>query len=301
MKKKNIFYLVLGLLFIVLSGCTLASSEDSSSKSVSSESLATGDTNVDKTEIVVGTGGTPAPYVTVGEDGQPTGYDIEVIKEVFNRLPDHELRIELTDIPSVLTGVSTGTYDIAVNNFSYNEERANNYYYSYPYNHGTYIYIHSKNTSISSLDEAAENGLTYVGTVGTAATTAIENYNADHPNQPIEIEYSEAELPVLIQSLEERDDAFKIDDYPIYYLADQQFDFDQLETTDITEADADYINYVTHAYLLFGNSAEGEELRELINPVLKEMAEDGTIQRLSEEHFGRDQTPEASNYEETVN
>ncbi|MDK6687781.1 transporter substrate-binding domain-containing protein, partial [Aerococcus sp. UMB8623] len=84
-----------------------------------------------------------------------------------------ELKLELTDIPSVLTGVNTGNYDIGVNNFSYNEERAQNYLYSYPYNNAKYCFIHHKDNKIESLDQAAQAGLTYIGDPSTNNTAAV--------------------------------------------------------------------------------------------------------------------------------
>lgn len=301
MKRKNLFLLVLGLLVLVLSGCALGNdSQESNTEETSTTEEAT-ETNVETTEIVVGSGGRPMPYVTVDADGQPAGYDIEVVQEIFNRIPEYELRLELTDIPAILTGVSTGTYDIAANNFSYNEARAENYYYSFPYNNTRYVFIYNENNPVTSLDEAAENGMIYTGLAGTAATTAVENYNEANPDAPIEIEYSEADTPVLFQQLQDSEDTFKIDDYPVYYVADQEFDYQDLETTEVGEADADYINTVTQAHLLFAKTDEGLELRNRINEVIKEMAEDGTLKELTEAHFGTDQTPPAAVYEEPVN
>ena len=94
--------------------------------------------------VKAGTGANVKPYTYVGDDNETTGYDVEVLKEVFDRLDGYDLQIEVTDIPSVFSGVTSGTYQIGVNNFSYNEERAKSYLYSYPYDKIGYVFITKK-------------------------------------------------------------------------------------------------------------------------------------------------------------
>lgn len=94
--------------------------------------------------VKAGTGANVKPYTYVGEDNETTGYDVEVLKEVFERLDGYDLQLEVTDIPSVFSGVTSGTYQIGVNNFSYNEERAKSYLYSYPYDKIGYVFVTKK-------------------------------------------------------------------------------------------------------------------------------------------------------------
>ncbi|MDK8502372.1 transporter substrate-binding domain-containing protein [Aerococcus sp. UMB1112A] len=289
---KRLSLSLVSLLF--LGGCALADSGASSTASSASS-------EADSATVVAGTGGMPPPYVTVDNQNNLTGYDIDVIKEVFKRLPDRELKLELTDIPSVLTGVNTGNYDIGVNNFSYNEERAQNYLYSYPYNNAKYCFIHHKDNKIESLDQAAQAGLTYIGDPSTNNTAAVKKYNEDHPDKPITIEYSDAEIPVKYQQIEADPKKFAIDDYPIYNLNQENYHYDQLEAHPMSDQDKDYLNSSILAYFLFAKNDKGQALRDEVNQVLKEMAEDGTIKKLTEEHFGQDQTPAKEHYEKPLN
>ena len=84
----------------------------------------------EKKVIKAVTSGTLAPYFYVNDDNELTGVDIDIVKEVFNRLPQYELKIEQAD---ALQGVLSGQYDIAVNNYGYTDERAESYYFSLPY------------------------------------------------------------------------------------------------------------------------------------------------------------------------
>lgn len=114
---------------VLATGC--GSSSGSASKDSSSDS--------GKTVIKAATGANAKPYVYVGDDDKPAGYDVDVLNAVFDKLPDYELEYEVTDFGSVLSGLNSGNYQIGVNNFSYNEDRGASYLYSYPYDKISYI------------------------------------------------------------------------------------------------------------------------------------------------------------------
>lgn len=70
-------------------GSAASSSAEGSSASDSGE----------KKVIKAATSGTLAPYFYVNDDNELTGVDIDIVKEVFNRLPQYELKIEQADAP----------------------------------------------------------------------------------------------------------------------------------------------------------------------------------------------------------
>ena len=118
---------------------------------------ATGNADGDVTVIKAVTKGSPAPYVTIDENNQPAGSDIEIIKAVFERLPQYELQISLAD--DALTGIISGQYDIGVNNYGYREERADSYYFSYPYKTGYDVYIQrADDKPLEGLKDLADRG-----------------------------------------------------------------------------------------------------------------------------------------------
>ena len=77
---------------VLATGC--GSSSGSASKDCSSDS--------GKTVIKAATGANAKPYVYVGDDDKPAGYDVDVLNAVFDKLPDYELEYEVTDFGSVL-------------------------------------------------------------------------------------------------------------------------------------------------------------------------------------------------------
>ena len=83
---------------VLATGC--GSSSESASKDSSSDS--------GKTVIKAATGANAKPYVYVGDDDKPAGYDVDVLNAVFDKLPDYELEYEVTDFGSVLSGLNSG-------------------------------------------------------------------------------------------------------------------------------------------------------------------------------------------------
>ena len=73
---------------VLATGC--GSSSGSASKDSSSDS--------GKTVIKAATGANAKPYVYVGDDDKPAGYDVDVLNAVFDKLPDYELEYEVTDL-----------------------------------------------------------------------------------------------------------------------------------------------------------------------------------------------------------
>lgn len=152
--------------------------------------------------VKAGTGANVKPYTYVGDDNETTGYDVEVLKEVFDRLDGYDLQIEVTDIPSVFSGVTSGTYQIGVNNFSYNEERAKSYLYSYPYDKIGYVFITKKGApEVKTFADAA--GKSFEGQSGVSVTTAIESWNEKNPDKKIDITYTDADTAITLQHIED--------------------------------------------------------------------------------------------------
>lgn len=125
-----------------------------------------------KTVIKAATGANAKPYVYVGDDDKPAGYDVDVLNAVFDKLPDYELEYEVTDFGSVLSGLNSGNYQIGVNNFSYNEDRGASYLYSYPYDKISYVFVTKKGGKELSFEALPEEDPHPVARTPAASVTA---------------------------------------------------------------------------------------------------------------------------------
>ena len=301
--KKNLIATVLGTALVIgsLTGCGEAATASANTAEVKTEEAADKTESAETTEtaeqtevtavktIKAATGGGPKPYVYVGEDDQPTGYDIEVLKAVFDIIPEYDLEIEVTDFPSVFAGLNAGNYQIGVNNFSYNEERASSYLYSLPYDKVSYVFVYGKDqTPITSLADAA--GLSFEGGAGVSVTNAIEHWNELNPDAQINITYTEADTTVELQHIEDGTTSFGIIDGPMYTAYVDEYGFD-IDKSNIPEDEVKLIADNLYAYYILPK--DETELRDKIDEAIKQLKADGTLKKLSEQFFGGvDQSPE---------
>ena len=194
------------------------------------------------------------PYTYVGDDNETTGYDVEVLKEVFDRLDGYDLQIEVTDIPSVFSGVTSGTYQIGVNNFSYNEERAKSYLYSYPYDKIGYVFITKKGApEVKTFADAA--GKSFEGQSGVSVTTAIESWNEKNPDKKIDITYTDADTAITLQHIEDGTTDLAIIDVAMYNAYQKEYNYDVV-ANQISDEDAKAIADNSYAYYIFPKDQE---------------------------------------------
>jgi polar amino acid transport system substrate-binding protein len=253
------------------------------------------------TVIKAATNGSPAPYMTVDENNELQGSDIDIIRAVFDRLPQYELQIEVTS--DALTGLQSGQYQIAVNNYGWREERGETYYYSLPYKTGYDVYIQrADDEPLTGLQDLADRGYkTEVG-AGSLKASALEAWNEENPDHQIDIVYSEVDFQQKFQHIVDGVTDVAIDDGPILDTLITQFGLeDELVGNEIDEETQAYISPHNSSYFLFPKDEAGEALREDVDQVLVELKEDGTLAEILTGYFGRDTSPSEENMQETLN
>ena len=96
-----------------------------------------GKSSGEKQMITVATDSDTAPFTfKKGDDFK--GYDIDLVKAIFKDSDKYEVKFVTTPFDSILTGVDSGRYQIAANDFNYNEERAQKYGFSDPISRSNY-------------------------------------------------------------------------------------------------------------------------------------------------------------------
>ena len=269
MKKTKKFWAVLaaaGLLAASFAGCgSNASANAGSSSGSAASSSAEGSSASDSGEkkvIKAVTSGTLAPYFYVNDDNELTGVDIDIVKEVFNRLPQYELKIEQAD---ALQGVLSGQ-------------------------------------PLTSLTDLADRGYKIELSAGSLTANALEKWNTDNPDHQINIVYSNANFQVRYQHIVDGTADVAIDDGPIIDNLLPQFGLEgQLEANEIDEETEDFLFPQNNTYFLFGKNEEGAALREDVDKALKEMKEDGTLSKITTEYLGVDTSPDEKYFDETPN
>ncbi len=299
MKTKRVKAIAAGLTAVLLAGGILGgcgSDNTGSTAGQADTSAASGDTKVVKAV----TGGSLAPYMYVDDNDELTGVDIDILKEVFNRLPQYDLQIEIAD---ALQGVLSGQYDIAVNNYGYTEERAESYYFSYPYKTTYNVYIQRPDDEpLTSLQDIADRGYKIELEAGGLTANALEQWNEENPDHQIDIVYIETNFQVKFEHIVDGTTDLAIDDGPILDTLLEKFGLEgKLVGNDIDDATQDFLFPHNNTYFLFGKNEEGAALREDVDKVLKEMKEDGTLEKITTGYFGKDTSPKDEYFEETIN
>ncbi|MBQ8983029.1 MAG: transporter substrate-binding domain-containing protein [Lachnospiraceae bacterium] len=247
------------------------------------------DTNTEVTTIVAVTGASPRPFTYYNDDNELVGQNIELVEAIFEKLPQYELKWEVTDFTSIFAGLDSDRYQLGVNNFGMNDERKEKYLFTDPEFANQLIIVSGKDVDLpegEELDYADLAGLEFVGSAGVNQTTNVENYNDANPDNPITLTYTEEDLAVQLQGIQDGKYDFTTIDAPMYYGYYQpEFGFDLK------------VNYLKGygtsdgLYSYFLVSKGNEQLVEDINRALYEVVEEGKSKEINEKYFGGDYTP----------
>jgi polar amino acid transport system substrate-binding protein len=270
------------------------SSDSSASSGSSSESTQADSSQGETTKITIATSGAPNPFSYQEEDGTITGYDVEIIKAVLDRLPQYEYEIEIADFAAIFSGLDSDKYQIGVNNFSYNDERAEKYIYTKAIFKNAYVVaVQKDNDDIQTFEDLL--GKSTEVSPDTTYSSALEAYNQEHSDNPINVSYySDVDLVQVLQRVADGLFDFQLIDKPMFDNYMSEYDLN-LKGVELSEEESNLIT-TPFSYVLV--SKGNEQLAEDINTTLAELVKDGTIKEISEKFFnGEDYTP-YSEYEE---
>ncbi|WP_270335735.1 transporter substrate-binding domain-containing protein [Streptococcus macedonicus] len=243
----------------------------------------------EKITVVAATSGSPKPF-TYEEDGELTGQNIELIKAVFKKLPQYKLKIVKVEFSSIFSGLTSGRYQIAVNNLAKNAEREKNYLFTDPIFKNSYVAIFKNGSDkAKTADEWSDlAGLSTVGSSGVNSTTAIEEYNKANPDNTIKLNYSSEDLKSQLEGVESGKYDFLVMDKPMFEYYQKEYSLDLTGKTisgDLSTA------LMSEPYSYFVVGKEETQLAEDINAALKEVVEDGTSKQINEKYFDEDYSP----------
>ena len=277
-KKLGILVTILLTVAFAIVGCG-QKSDTSTSKSSTEQA---------KKKIIVATGGMPKPFSFVDSNNNVTGYDIDVVKAVFEKLPQYDISFEKTEFTSIFAGLDSDRYQIGANNFAMNEKRKEKYIYSEPIFKNQYVIaVADKNNDIKSFTDLLGKK-TEVST-GTNYATALENYNSKHSDKPVSLSYTDADLVSILQHVESGQFDFQLIDAAMLKGYIEEYGL-KIKTISLSKEDSDLIG-TPYSYLLIGKGANGDALSKDVNKALAEVIKDGTIKKISEKYFKDDFSP----------
>jgi len=274
MKKTKI--MTIGLLLVsmilLLAGCQSSTSVDSPQN---------GGKEVKK--IIIGTGSDYKPYCFLDEKNNLTGFEIEVLKKVNERLPQYEFEFKTFDFNAILVSLETGKIDLAAHQFEVNADRKNKYLFG---DEGVTIYdlkivVKEDKNNINSLDDlAAINGTVEVGKASSNKTAVVDRWNKEHDNK-LKLILEASDTTITLQNIDSgKTDAFvniqrNVDAYKATYGA-------KIKTV------GEPISLSNSYYLYRKNDETGTQLKKDVDGALKALKEDGTLAELSKKWLGGD-------------
>jgi len=262
-------FVIAGLMFSLAACGTTNESEGQKDKADTAEGENLYEKIKEEGVIRVGTEGTYPPFTFHDENGELTGYDVEVAKEVAKRL-GLEVEFKETQWDAMFAGLNSKRFDMIANQVGIKPDRVEKYDFSLPYTISTaVIVVHQDNNDIQSFEDlegkkAAQSLTSNYGEM--AKSNGAEVVGVDGFNQAIELITSKRVDATLNDKLSVLDYKKQQPDAPIKIVA---------ESDDASQS-------------AFMFRKGNEELVEAVNEVMEEMKQDGTLTKLSEKWFGED-------------
>lgn len=263
---------------LALSACSAASTDDvvTGSGSTSSAAANSGLTLAEITDagvLTIGTEGTyqPFTYHADGGTGELTGYDVDVITAVADKL-GVKPEFEETQWDAIFAGLDGGRFDLIANQVSITDERTAKYDFSEPYTVSPGVVIVNKDdTSITSL--AALEGKT------TAQSLSSNWYQIASDNKAnVEAVEGWAQSIALLQ--QGRVDATLNDKLTwLDWAKNNPADAANLKVAVTIDDPSE------NAFVVPKGS---DDLVAAIDDALDELRADGTLAQISEKYFGED-------------
>jgi ABC-type amino acid transport substrate-binding protein len=212
----------------------------------------------------------PFPPFEFREGGELTGFDVELVQEIANRL---ELEVEWTDtdFDTIFTQLASGRFDVVASATTITEEREELINFSDPYYRAKQaLIVNSEATpDIQSVDDIGDGHVVAVqrGTTGEAwARENLEPQGAEIRSFP--------EAPDTYTALEAANVTAVIFDEPSG--VEEASAREALEVVEAIDTGEEYG---------IGVDPQNEALLEAVNGALQEMIDDGTYQEIYEKWF----------------
>ena len=223
-------------------------------------------------KLKVGVEGTYPPYTYHDDDGELTGFDVEVAKAIADKL-GVEADFTESDWDSLLAGIDSGRLDTVINAVSITEEREEKYDFAGPYFYITQQIVVAKDNE-DIVDMASLDGKKVANTATTAYLDILEDAGASL------VQISTAEEAVsLIES--GRADFTTFNSVVFNEYLQQHPDANLKVAFEIPD--------VVDTYAVPIKKGE-TALYDAVQKAIDELKEDGTLSKLSEDYFGTDFT-----------
>ena len=229
-------------------------------------------TSSDKTTLIVGFDQSYPPYGFVGNDGNFTGFDLDLAAEVASR-NGWDIQLEPIDWDAKDTLLNSGAITCIWNGFTM-EGRENDYTFSDPYMLNAQVIVVKKGSGIESLADLA--GKNVITQTDSAAYDVLAGDEA-----------TKADLAATFASLEtigEYNTAFMQLESGAVDAVACDLSIAQYQMSAKPDAYVQLPEDLSDEHYAVGVKKGNTELADAITKTLKEMNEDGTVEKLCEKY-----------------
>ncbi|MUK87741.1 transporter substrate-binding domain-containing protein [Ornithinibacillus sp. L9] len=271
---KKFMWVVFIAFMVIFSGCGTDTEDEPTDNGGQAGRDADGPANsyeeiMERGVLTVGTEGTYPPFTFHNEQDELTGYDVEVIREVADRM-GLEVEFQETQWDAMFAGLNSERFDLIANQVGIREDRLENYDFSIPYTISSpVIVVPEDNTDINSFEdlEGKQSAQSLTSNYGDIA----EEYGAEL----VSVEGLAQAIELIRQGRVEVtvNDRLAVLDF---MQAQPEAGMKIAARTESSSENA------------FAFRKGNEELVEAVNKQLEAMKEDGTLAEISEKWFGED-------------
>lgn len=280
MKKFSIMFALLVSFMIILAGCGTSENEANNKDNKTEENATGGKGNAseekdllaeikDEGILTVGTEGTYPPFTFHNEKGELTGFDVEIAREVAERLGVKAKFME-TQWDAIFAGLDSERFDMIANQVGIRPDRQEKYDFSEGYiSSAAVLIVNENNNDIKAFEDingkkSAQSLTSNYGDI--AKSFGAELIGVEGFNQAIELLAQNRADATINDKLSFLDFKKQKPDAPVKIVA--------------TAADA------SKSGLMFRKG--NETLVEEVNKALQGMIDDGTYLEISKKWFGED-------------
>ncbi|GAA2888694.1 L-cystine transport system substrate-binding protein [Aminobacter niigataensis] len=213
---------------------------------------------------------------------EPQGYEPDLLREINAKLPQYKFEMEgVADIAQE-TGLATGKYDMACGGYYKSPERAKQFFIPENPMGASLMKIYSrKDSNIKEMKDLVGKRIV-PATAGGGTYKFMMSWQKENPQYQLEVTASSAGIPYP-NRLDEVQNG-KFDALVLPSNLGEQTVIEQ-KKLDVVASDPVYSN---NTYMLIHRSDENKVLADDINRVLKELRDDGTMDKLSQKWFGEE-------------
>ncbi len=222
-------------------------------------------------KLIIGTDATYPPFEFVDENGQITGVDIEVGREIAKAL-GREVEFRNINFDGLITALRTGSVDLVISAMTATPERRKSIDFSDPYVKTGLSILAAKNSPVHSADDLKAPGRKIVVRLGTTGESWVrENL------KEAKITSLDADVSCVMEVVNENVDAWVYDQLSIMNYHAKHANETRAVLAPLREE-----------VWAVGLKQGDEELKAKVNEALARMRNDGSFSRLAERFMAKE-------------